>query len=53
MLIAQFTYYARKQGLQFKVAGTNILNRPYISFVAGPTVGTFYYLTITADLGKK
>lgn len=50
---AQFTYYARKRGLQFKIAGTNILNRPYVSFIAGPTVGAFYYLTITADLGKK
>lgn len=50
---AQFTYYARKQGLQFKMAGTNILNRPYVSFIAGATVGAFYYLTITADLGKK
>ena len=50
---AQFTYYARKQGLQFKVAGTNILNQPYVNFLAGPTVGAFYYLTITADLGKK
>ncbi len=50
---AQFTYYVRKQGLQFKLAGTNILNRPYVSFIAGPTVGAFYYLTITADLGRK
>ena len=50
---AQFTYYAQKQSLQFKVAATNILNRPYVSFIAGPTVGAFYYLTITADLGRK
>ncbi len=50
---AQFTYYARKQGLQFKIAGTNILNRPYVSFIAGPNIGAFYYLTIMADLGRK
>lgn len=44
---AQFTYYVRGQGLQFKLAGTNLLNRPYVSFVAGPTIGAFYYLTVT------
>ncbi|MEZ4901965.1 MAG: outer membrane beta-barrel protein [Spirosomataceae bacterium] len=47
---AQCTYYFRQQGLQIKLAGTNILNRPYISFLGGPTVGTFYYLTLTAEL---
>ena len=50
---AQFTYYMRKKGLQFKLAGTNIFNRPYVSFIAAPTVGAFYYLTITADLGRN
>lgn len=50
---AQFTYYVRKQGLQFKLAGTNIMNRPYVSFIAGPTVGAFYNLTITADIERK
>jgi len=50
---AQFTYYTRKQGLQFKFSGTNILNRPYISFIAGPTIRAFYYLTISANLGRK
>jgi len=50
---AQFTYNVRNQGLQFKLAGTNILNRPYVSFIAGPTVGAFYYLTITADIERK
>jgi outer membrane receptor protein involved in Fe transport len=44
---AQLTYYLRKQGLQLKVAGTNILNRQYVSFIAGPTIGAFYYVTIT------
>ncbi len=44
---AQLTYYLRKQGLQLKIAGTNILNRQYVSFIAGPTIGAFYYVTIT------
>lgn len=30
-----------------KVGGTNLLNHPYTTFVAGPSVGGFYYLTLT------
>jgi iron complex outermembrane receptor protein len=44
---AQLTYNLRKQGIQIKLAGTNMLNRQYVSFVAGPTIGAFYYSTIT------
>lgn len=43
----QMTYFLRKRGLQFKLAGTNIFNRPYVSFIAGPTVGAFYYVAVT------
>ena len=29
-----------------KLGGTNLLNRPYTTFVAGPAVGGFYYATV-------
>ena len=29
-----------------KVGGTNILNHPYTTFTAGPSVGGFYYVTV-------
>ena len=29
-----------------KIGGTNLLNRPYTTFVAGPAVGSLYYATI-------
>jgi iron complex outermembrane recepter protein len=32
-----------------KVGGSNILNRRYIQFAAGPTIGALYYATITVD----
>ncbi|WP_018618684.1 TonB-dependent receptor plug domain-containing protein [Spirosoma luteum] len=32
--------------LSFKVGGTNLLNRPYTTFTAGPSVGGFYYTTV-------
>lgn len=51
---AQISYFVRNRGLQFKLAGTNILNRHYVSFIAAPTIGAFYYLTVTYDgIGKK
>ncbi|MCX6214676.1 TonB-dependent receptor [Spirosoma sp.] len=34
--------------LSFKVGGTNLLNRPYTTFTAGPSVGGFYYVTVVA-----
>ncbi len=32
--------------LSVKVGGTNLLNRPYTTFTAGPSVGGFYYATV-------
>ena len=32
--------------LAFKIGGTNLLNRPYTTFTAGPGVGGFYYATL-------
>ena len=44
---AQLTYYLRNKGIQFKIAGTNVFNNHYVSFIAGPTIGAFYYATVT------
>ncbi len=33
-------------GLQLKAGATNLLNRPYYTFVAGPSVGGFYYTSV-------
>lgn len=35
----------QKLPVQIKCGGTNIFNRPYRSFLGGPSVGGFYYLT--------
>ncbi len=32
--------------LLVKIGGTNLLNRPYTTFTAGPDVGGFYYATV-------
>ena len=32
-----------------KVGGSNIFNRRYIQFAAGPTIGALYYISITVD----
>lgn len=51
---AQISYFLRKKGIQIKLAGTNILNRRYVNFIAGPNIGAFYYTTITFDgIGQK
>jgi len=34
-----------------KVGGSNLLNRRYIQYAAGPNLGGFYYLAITFDAG--
>ena len=34
--------------LSVKLGGTNLLNRPYTTFTAGPSVGGFYYVTVSA-----
>ncbi len=44
---AQVSYQRPGQKLGLKLGGTNVLNRPYYTFVAGPTVRGLYYLTVT------
>ncbi|WP_428664736.1 TonB-dependent receptor [Runella sp.] len=43
----QITYTLPKQKLDFKLGGTNLLNRYYFSILGGPQIGGFYYLTVT------
>ena len=42
----QVSYGLPKAGLSVKLGGTNLLNRPYTTFTAGPGVAGFYYLTV-------
>ncbi|RYF71816.1 MAG: TonB-dependent receptor, partial [Cytophagaceae bacterium] len=43
---AQVSYVLPKPSLSVKLGGTNVLNRPYTTFTAGPSVGGFYYATV-------
>ncbi len=36
--------------VRLKIGGTNILNRYYYSFLGGPSVGGFYYSSVTLNL---
>jgi hypothetical protein len=38
-----------KLNATIKVGGSNIFNKRYIQFAAGPTIGALYYATITLD----
>ena len=41
------SYDLKKRPVALKLGGTNILNQYYQSFLGGPTVGGFYYLSLT------
>ncbi len=47
---AQVNYKFTKQNTLVKLGGTNILNRRYFQYAAGPTIGALYYISITYDL---
>ena len=49
-LDAQITYALPIQNMTFKWGGTNLLNQYYYNFLAGPSVGGFYYLTVGISL---
>ena len=49
-LDAQITYALPIQNMTFKWGGTNLLNQYYYNFLAGPSVGGFYYLTVGINL---
>ncbi len=49
---AQLSYQIRKAGVLIKLGGTNVLNRPYYTFIGGPAVGGFYYTNLVYELGR-
>ena len=49
-LDGQITYALPIQKLSLKLGGTNLLNNYYYNFLAGPSVGGFYYLTVSVNL---
>jgi outer membrane receptor protein involved in Fe transport len=49
-LDGQVSYVLPKQNLLFKLGGTNLLNQYYYNFLAGPSVGGFYYLSVSLNL---
>ncbi|HVE00031.1 MAG TPA: TonB-dependent receptor [Cytophagaceae bacterium] len=46
---AQVNYRVPKAKATVKLGGTNVLNRRYIQYAAGPTIGALYYVAITFD----
>ncbi|MFN8354272.1 MAG: TonB-dependent receptor [Spirosomataceae bacterium] len=46
-LDAQVSYHFKQPNIQIKLAANNLLNRYYYNFLAGPSVGGLYYLTLT------
>ena len=49
---AQLTYVFQKPDLGIKLGATNLLNHYYNSFLGGPSIGGFYYLTFTYGFKK-
>lgn len=49
-LDGQLSFSPGKLPVRFKVGGTNLLNRYYTTFLAGSSVGGFYYMTLTYGL---
>ena len=47
---AQISYKFEKFHTAAKLGGTNIFNKRYIQYAAGPTIGALYYLSLTYDL---
>lgn len=47
---AQVNYDFFREKLRVKIGATNLLNRPYYSFLGGPGIGGLYYTTLTYSL---
>ncbi|MDJ1502453.1 TonB-dependent receptor [Xanthocytophaga agilis] len=45
----QITYRLPAIKSQIKIGGSNLLNKRYFQYFGGPTIGAFYYTTITVD----
>ena len=50
---AQVSYKIQVISTSLKLGGTNILNRRYFQYAAGPTIGALYYFSLTYDLKFK
>ena len=48
-LDAQVSYRFSKLKTVLKLGGSNILNKRYITFYGGPTLGAIYYISLTFD----
>jgi iron complex outermembrane recepter protein len=46
---AQVNVRVPKLKSTIKVGGSDILNKRYIQFAAGPTIGALYYASVTVD----
>ncbi len=46
-LDVQASYQFKKPGVSIKLGATNVLNRYYYSFLGGPSIGGFYYVTVS------
>jgi iron complex outermembrane receptor protein len=46
---AQVTYKVPQLYSSVKIGGSNIFNSYYTQYTAGPSIGAFYYVTITVD----
>jgi iron complex outermembrane receptor protein len=46
---AQVTYRVPKLLSSVKLGGSNLLNQKYTQYTAGPSIGAFYYVTVTVD----
>jgi outer membrane receptor protein involved in Fe transport len=49
-LDAQVSHKLKKNNILLKLGGTNILNQYYYNFLAGPSIGGFYYLSAKYEL---
>lgn len=49
-LDGQVSYELKSQPIELKLGATNLLNQYYYNFLAGPSVGGFYYLSATLKL---
>jgi len=49
-LDAQLSYAVPAQALRFKLGATNLINKYYVTYLGGPSVGGLYHLTVQFGL---
>ena len=49
-LDAQLSYHVPAAAVRLKLGASNVLNRSYVSYLGGPSVGGLYHLTVTYGL---